>query len=172
MNTKILTVAALMAALTNILSLPPFVIPIAIGPFSTAIHFTQLPILLSGILAGPWAGLITGGVGGLYMSYSAGIPFIIGGLALLGASAGYISKRYDVSPFLTSLIAFGVQAPYVYITDYFWFTLTRLMSPMVARNVVTTIVLKLAVEAIIAAGLVLVILPIIKRTGVTFIDET
>jgi hypothetical protein len=172
MNTKILTFAALMVALSNILSLPPFIIPIAVGPFSTTIHLTQLPIFLSGVMAGPWAGLITGGIGGLYMSYSTGIPFIIGGLALLGGTAGYTSKNYGFSPFLSSLIAFGVQAPYVFLTDYLWFTSTRLMSSMVARNVVTSIVLKLTLEAVIAAVLVSVITPIIKRTGVTFMDET
>jgi hypothetical protein len=164
MNTKILTFAALMVALSNILSLPPFIIPIAVGPFSTTIHLTQLPIFLSGVMAGPWAGLITGGIGGLYMSYSTGIPFIIGGLALLGGTAGYTSKNYGFSPFLSSLIAFGVQAPYVFLTDYLWFTSTRLMSSMV--------VLKLTLEAVIAAVLVSVITPIIKRTGVTFMDET
>ena len=171
MNTKKLTFAALMAALSNILSIPPFVIPVALGPFSTSIHFTPLPIFLSGVLAGPWAGLITGGVGGLYMSFSTGIPFIIGGLALLGASAGYSSKKYGLGPFLSSLFAFGVQAPYVLLTDYLWFTSTRSMSSSVAWSVVTTIVLKLTVEAVIAAGLVSVIVPVIKRTGVTFEEK-
>jgi uncharacterized membrane protein len=171
MNTRKLTFAALMAALSNILSFPPFVIPVIVGPFSTAIHLSQLPIFLSGVLAGPWAGLMTGGVGGLYMSFSTGIPFIIGGLALLGASAGYVSKKYGLNPFLSSLLAFGIQAPYVFITDYLWFTLTRFMSSTVALNVVTTIVLKLTVEAVIAAGLVSVIVPIIKRAGFTFMDK-
>lgn len=172
MNTKVLTFAALMATLSNILSLPPFIIPIAVGPFSTAIHLTQLPIFLSGVIAGPWAGLITGGIGGLYMSYSTGIPFIIGGLALLGGITGYSSRNYGFSPFLSSLIAFSIQAPYVFLTDYLWFTSTRLMSSMVARNIVTTIVLKLTIEAMIAAVLVSVIIPIIKRTGVALMEET
>jgi hypothetical protein len=106
------------------------------------------------------------------MSYSTGIPFIIGGLALLGGTAGYTSRKYGFSPFLSSIIAFCVQAPYVFLTDYLWFTSTRLMPSMVARNLVTTIVLKLTIEAMIAAVLVSVITPIIKRTGVTFMDET
>jgi uncharacterized membrane protein len=153
-NTKTLTFAALMAAISNILSMPPFVIPLAVGPFSSAIHLSQLPIFLSGVLAGPWAGLFTGGVGGLYMSYTTGIPFIIGGLALLGFTAGYVRKKYGINPFFSSLISFGVQAPYVFLTDYLWFTATRLMTPTVARNFVTTILLKLTIEAVIAAGLV------------------
>ena len=106
------------------------------------------------------------------MSYSAGIPFIVGGLALLGVSTGYASKKYGVSPFLSSLMAFGVQVPYVFVTDYLWFTLTGLMPSMVARNVVSMIVLKLSVEAVIAAVLVSVITARIKRTGVVFMDET
>jgi uncharacterized membrane protein len=56
------------AALSNILSIKPFAIPIPASPFTTKIHFTQLPIFPSSILAGPWAGMLTGAVGGLYMS--------------------------------------------------------------------------------------------------------
>lgn len=172
MDTRKLTFAALMAALSNILSFPPFVIPITLGPFSTAIHFTQLPIFLSGVLAGPLAGLITGGVGGLYMSFSTGIPFIVGGLALLGASAGYLSERYGLNSFLSSILAFCVQAPYVFLTDYFWFTLTRFMPPNVAWKLVTTILLKLSIEAVIASALAFVLVPVIKRSGITFLDNT
>jgi hypothetical protein len=161
-----------MAALSNILSLPPFILPIAVGAFSTSIHFTQLPIFLSGVIAGPWAGLLTGGVGGLYMSYSTGIPFIVGGLALLGASTGYASKKLGINPFFSSLIAFCIQAPYVFLTDYFWFTLTGLMPPSVAKNVVITIITKLSLEAVIAATLVSVITVSIKRSGIVIIEET
>jgi uncharacterized membrane protein len=171
MDTRKLTFGSLMAALSNILSFPPFVIPITLGPFSTAIHFNQLPIFLSGVLAGPWTGLITGGVGGLYMSFSTGIPFIVGGMALLGASSGYLSDRLSLNPFLSSLLAFCVQAPYVFLTDYLWFTLTRFMPPNVARKVVTTIVLKLSVEAVIAAGIASVLVPIINRSGIIFKDK-
>jgi hypothetical protein len=161
-----------MAALSNILSLPPLAIPVAVGPFSSAIHLTQLPIFLSGVIAGPWAGLFTGGVGGLYMSYSTGIPFIIGGLALLGSTAGYVRTKFGINPFFSSLIAFGVQAPYVFLTDYLWFTVTRLMTPTVARNIVITILLKLTVEAVIAAGLVSILVPMIKQAGFSFTEET
>jgi hypothetical protein len=45
------------------------------------------------------------------------------------------------------------------------------MPTSVAWNVVTTIILKLAVEAVIAAALVELIIPILKRAGVTLIDE-
>jgi len=69
-RTKLLAFAAVMAALSNILSVEPFAIPIPIAPFSSKIHFAQLPIFVSGILGGSWAGLLTGAVGGLYMGYT------------------------------------------------------------------------------------------------------
>ena len=91
-RTKALSVAALMAALANILSTEALTIPIVIGPFASKIHFTQLPIFISAALAGSYAGLLTGAIGGLYMSYTVGIPFIVGGLAILGLSAGVLAR--------------------------------------------------------------------------------
>ena len=64
--------AAIMAALANILSFPPFLLPLGAGSF---LHFTQLPILIAGIFAGPVAGLMAGGVGGLSMSFLLAQPF-------------------------------------------------------------------------------------------------
>ena len=103
-RTKVLTIAALMAALSNILSTEPFTIPLAIGPIVSRVHFTQIPIFLSGYLAGPWAGLLTGAVGGLYMSFTM-IPFVFGGLALLGFSTGYIAKRLKLRSFFSAILA-------------------------------------------------------------------
>jgi hypothetical protein len=163
METRTLTFSALMAALSNILSFPPFIIPIALGPFSTSIHFTQVPILLSGILAGPWAGLISGGVGGIYMSMTTGIPFIIGGLALLGSAAGYFSNKYKIHPFISSLAALCLYIPYVFLTDYIWFTSTRLMTHIVAMGVIQTIIMKLTVEVLIASIIISILLPYIRR---------
>ena len=79
-TTKRLTFVAIMAALSNLLSTELFSIPIAVGPFVSKIHFAQLPIFLSGLLAGQTAGLLAGAAGGLYMSFTV-LPFIIGGLA-------------------------------------------------------------------------------------------
>ena len=100
-RTKALTIAALMAALANILSTESLTIPIVIGPFASKIHFTQIPIFISAILSGPLAGLMTGAIGGLYMAYTVGIPFIIGGLAILGFSAGVLAHRLNVRPVLS-----------------------------------------------------------------------
>jgi len=166
-KTKTLTLVAAMAALSNILSLEPFVIPIAIGSFSSKIHFTQLPILVSSILAGPWVGLLTGAIGGLYMSFSVGVPFIVGGLALLGFSAGLFAERRRLRPFFSSILGWCVQAPYVLVTDYIWFVFWGLMPPSVVLAVVTTILVKLTVEAVIASILAEILISYIKRAGLT-----
>ena len=169
-ETKILTFAAIMAALANILSIPPFVIPITIGPFVSRVHFTQLPIFLSGILAGPWAGLLTGAIGALYMSATV-IPFIVGGLGLLGLSAGFFAKILKLRPFFSSMLAWCVQAPYVFITDYIWFASFILMPPSVALATVSIILVKLTVEVIIASVLAEILILAIKQTGLAFHDR-
>ena len=104
-RTQALTVSALMAALANILSTEALTIPIIIGPFSSKIHFTQIPIFISVIFSGPYAGLLTGAIGGLYMNYSVGIPFILEGLALLGFSAGFLAHGLKLRSFLSSIFA-------------------------------------------------------------------
>ena len=119
-KTKFLAFIALMAALANILSMPPFAIPIVFGGFEASIHFFQLAIFLAGILAGSYGGLLAGAVGGLFMGVTR-IPFIIGGIAILGGSVGFFSKR--VRPVFAGIFAWLVQAPYVVVTDYIWFTL-------------------------------------------------
>ena len=171
-RTKVLTIAALMAALSNILSTEPFTIPLAIGPIVSRVHFTQIPIFLSGYLAGPWAGLLTGAVGGLYMSFTM-IPFVFGGLALLGFSTGYIAKRLKLRPFFSAILAWVIQAVYVYITDYYWFTSVQSMPGHVATGVITTILTKLTVEAVIAAILVEIVILSLGRTGLlSILDES
>ncbi len=167
-RTKMLTIAALMAALSNILSVEPLTIPLVIGPFSSKVHFSQAPIFIGSVLAGPWAGLLTGAIGGLYMAYSVGIPFIIGGLAILGFSAGLLAKRLKMRPFLSSILAWCVQAPYVFATDYVWFVYSGMMPSPVALTVVTTIPIKNTVEAVIASILTEVIVQAIKRAGLVF----
>jgi riboflavin transporter FmnP len=163
-RTKVLVFAALMAALSNILSTEPFTIPIAIGPIVSRVHLTQIPIFLGGYIAGPWAGLLTGAIGGLYMSFTM-IPFVFGGLALLGFSTGYIAKRQKLRPSLSAILAWGIQAVYVYITDYYWFTLVQSMPGHVATGVITTILTKLTVEAVIAAILAEFVILSLARTG-------
>lgn len=65
-------------------------------------RFFQLAIFLCGILAGPWAGLVGGAVGGLYMSVTK-ILFVVGGIAILGVSVGLFAKK--VRPVFAGLLA-------------------------------------------------------------------
>lgn len=165
-RTKALTISALMAALANIFSTELLTIPIVIGPFSSKIHFTQLPIFISALLSGPLAGLLTGAIGGLYMSYSAGIPFIIGGLGLLGCSTGFLAHRLKLRPLVSSIGAWCIQAPYVFVTDYVWFIVSRIMPSSVALSVITTILLNLTIEVIIASIIATIVVHYIKRSGI------
>ena len=160
--TKTITFVALMAALSNILSTQPAVIPIAIGSLNSSIHLTQLPILISGIFAGPWVGLITGAIGGLYMSFSTEIPFVMGGLAILGLSSGFLANKIRLRPISSGILAWGIQAPYVFITDYVWFIFSRGIASSVALTTVTFILVKLTVEALIASGLTAIIIPYLR----------
>ena len=160
---KIIAFMAIMVALSNILSTPPFVIPVVIGTLNSNIHLTQMPILISGILAGPWVGLITGVLGGLYMSFSTEIPFVIGGLAILGYVSGFIANKRKVKPIFSGILAWSIQAPYVFFTDYLWFTCSRAMPPPVALTTVVVVLSKLTIEALIASALSAVIVSYVRR---------
>jgi uncharacterized membrane protein len=162
---KTVAFTALMAALANVMSLPPLAIPLQLGGFTSAIHFFQLPIFLAGILAGPWAGLLAGAVGGVYMSVTR-IPFIIGGIAILGCSIAFFAKK--IRPFFAGLLAWFVQAPYVVATDYAWFTLFVGNSPTVAWAIIVPIMVNLSLQTLVCAVLADVIVHFTKRAGITF----
>jgi len=163
-KTRVLAFTALMAALANVLSVPPLAIPITFSGFESSIHFFQLAIFLAGILAGPWAGLVAGAVGSLYMSVVR-IPFIVGGIAILGGSAGLFAKR--VRPVFAGLLAFLVQAPYTLVTDYVWFTLSVGKPSAVAWAIITPIMISLTLQAIVCAILADIIAHYLKRTGIS-----
>jgi len=161
---KTVAFAALMAALANVISLPPLAVPLQIGGFTSAVHFFQLAIFLCGILAGPWAGLVGGAVGGLYMSATK-IPFIVGGIAILGFSVGLFAKK--VRPVFAGLLAWLVQAPYVLVTDYVWFTLFVGTSSAAAWAIVIPIMINLTLQAVICAVLADIIIHYLKRAGIS-----
>ncbi len=161
---RVLTFTAVMAALANVLSLPLFALPLQIGSFTSAVHFFQVAIFLCGILAGPWAGLLGGAVGGLYMSFTK-IPFVMGGIAILGGSAGVFSRKFR--PVSSGLLAWVVQAPYVLITDYIWFTIFVGMSSAVALSTVTSMMINLTLQAVVCAILANLIAHYIKRAGIS-----
>jgi len=162
LRTRKLPLIAFMAALANILSVPPIAVTVAPG---VIVHFTQLPILIGGILAGPSGGLITGAVGGLYMSLVvARIPFIIGGLAILGLAVEFFSKRFP--PLFSGVLAWLVQAPYVAVTDYVWFILFLRRAPNEAWIALVPIMAVLTVEAVISSALAEVIVHTLKKAGI------
>ena len=162
---KTVAFVALMAALANVMSLPPLAIPLPIGGYTSAIHFFQLAIFLCGILAGPYAGLVGGAVGSLYMSVTK-IPFVAGGITILGFSVGFFAKK--VRPVFAGLLAWLVQAPYVLVTDYVWFTLFVGNSPTVAWAIITPIMINLTLQAVICAVLADIIIHYLKRAGINF----
>lgn len=151
---------ALMAALANVLSFPPIALPLT--PEIT-VHFSQLPIFIAGILTGSVGGLIAGAIGGLYMSFTR-IPFIIGGLAILGLATGFFERR--VRPLYASILAWFVQAPYVVVTDYIWFTIFLERTSQAAWAFVTSILIVLTIEAVISAVLAEVVVRYLKRTRI------
>jgi len=163
-KTRVLAFTALMAALANVLSVPPLAIPITFSGFESSVHFFQLAIFLAGILAGPWSGLVAGAVGSLYMSVSK-IPFIVGGIAVLGGSAGLFAKK--VRPVFAGLLAFLVQAPYTLVTDYVWFTLFVGKPSAVAWAIITPIMISLTLQAVVCAILADIIIHYIKRAGIS-----
>lgn len=160
MKTSTLPFIALMAALAIVLSFPPIAVPVT---SEITVHFSQLPIFLAGILTGPLGGLMTGAIGGLYMGLTK-IPFIIGGLALLGLATGFFSKR--VRPLYASLLAWFVQAPYVVVTDYVWLTIFLGRTSQAAWAFVTPIMIALTIEAVISSALAEVAVRYLKRTRI------
>ena len=106
---------------------------------------------------------MTGAIGGLYMSFTR-IPFIIGGLAVLGLATGFFGRR--VRPLYAGILAWLVQAPYVAVTDYVWFAIFLERSPEAAWAFVTSIMTVLTIEAVISSALVEVIVRYLKRTKI------
>lgn len=99
------------------------------------------------------------------MSYTK-IPFIIAGLAILGFVTGFLAKK--IRPAFSGILAWCVQAPYVVVSDYVWFTLFMERTQTAAWMAVTTIMIKLTIEAIISSALAEICVRYIKRTGIVF----
>jgi uncharacterized membrane protein len=146
------------------MSLPPIAIPLPLGAFTASIHFFQLAIFLSALLAGPWAGLLSGAAGSLYMGLTR-IPFIVGGIAILGVCTGFFAKKFR--PVIACLLAFLVQAPYVFVTDYVWFTSFLGNPPSVALSFIAPIMVTLVLESVVCAALADIIVHYVKRAGIT-----
>jgi uncharacterized membrane protein len=140
LSPRLVALTAVLSALTIVLSLlsVPFM-------FSSRIHFFQTGILLAGAIGGPFSGLITGLIGGLYMASVRSDPTIVIGNGLLGLFVGIFSVR--VRPLYAGVLAWVlIQAPWVFFTGTFIFRV-----PAVAMQV---ILLLLTVEDIICAAAV------------------
>jgi len=157
-KTKVLAFTALMAALANVIS----VFSVTVAP-EVKVHFFQVAVFLCGVLAGPWAGLVGGALGGLYMSWTA-IPFIVGGIAILGGACGLFARK--VRPLFAGILAWIVQAPYVAVTDYVWFVGFKFLPSTVAWGKIATFLGLLTIEAVISAALAEIIINYVKRAGI------
>jgi hypothetical protein len=171
MNSKVsraksIAIAAVMAALANALSAAAVALPIYMLGFQTSIHFTQLAVFIAGILSGPFGGLAAGAIGGLFSGLVfPKIPFIIGGLAILGLATGFFAKK--LRPLFAGILGWVVQAPYVAVTDYAWFNLSLNMAPQVAWALVTFLLVVLTIEVVACSALAEIIIAYLKRSQIT-----
>ena len=82
------------------------------------LHFFQLGIFLAGFVFGPFSGALAGAASsaynGLFILHN---PYIIAGNALLGFFGAYFYTRHGALK--AALLAFAIQAPYVWITDIY-----------------------------------------------------
>lgn len=166
-STKARTVAfvGIMAALANVMSFPPLAVPLQLGTFSSSIHFFQLAIFVCAILAGPWAGLLSGAMGSLYMGATR-IPFVVGGTAIVGACVGILGKK--MRPTIACLLAWLIQAPYVFVTDYVWFAYFLGNSQVVTLSLLVPIMVNLGLQALVCALFADVIVHFTKKNGIAF----
>jgi hypothetical protein len=79
---------------------------------------------------------------------------------------GIFSHKLQLHPALAAGLAWCVQAPYVFVTDYLWFISTRVLPSDVAMTIVSSILVKLTVEAIISAVMSSILVKYLQRIGV------
>ena len=98
LNVKTLSLIAIMAALSNVLSFFRIVIP---GPVPIIFQVVQFPYFLLAVGLGPLEGAITGAIGSLLMaytiwSYGGAGPFIPIGNAILAGVTGIVAKKLRI----------------------------------------------------------------------------
>ena len=106
----LLMVLALLPNLFGFFSLPTV--------FGFRLHVFQYFIFLAGLIFGPFGGIVAGGLGSAYTAFLLGNPYILLGNILLGAIFGFLVK-HNFSVIKAGLLAFIVQAPFLYYTDVF-----------------------------------------------------
>lgn len=121
-KTRLIALIAILSALSNIISL--FSFPIPLMGFTPRIHFIQIPILTASLGIGPISGTLVGLIGATNMALFSSNPFIIFYNSLLGFFSGlfYIMfRKMGRNILLTQLIAvlFGylIQFPFIYLIN-------------------------------------------------------
>lgn len=87
-------------------------------PLGFKIHSFQLAIIAAAMIYGPMGGLISGLFGSVYSAIIMNNPYIIGGNIILGIVTGLLLRK-KVHTLLAVLIAYGVQLPWLILTDYY-----------------------------------------------------
>lgn len=165
LNVKTLSLIAIMAALSNVLSFFRIVIP---GPVPIVFQIVQFPYLLLAVGLGPLEGAITGTIGSLIMAYTiwsfggAG-PFIPIGNAILAGVTGIVAKKLRVMerktsfwPVLCAVIGEIAEAPYIILTIVFWTVVVggapfQLALVAIALQIVGKAFLEVIISAIIVS---------------------
>lgn len=118
----------ILAVLPNILGM--INIPVAEG-FN--LHVFQLAIFLAAALYGPVGGLMSGFAGSFYAAFIMGNPYLILGNAILGLCSGLFIKK-GLSLLLAVWLAFIIQLPWLFLTDYY---LVGLAAPVIGSLAVS-----------------------------------
>jgi len=122
LNSRTVAFVATMSALSNVLGL--LVVPMGV----VNIHFSQIPVILSGLGVGPVSGAFVGFFGFMISAFRLPRPnlYILGGNAILGFFTGVFCSRTCrmkarpiVPQAIAVLAAYLVQAPYVFLTDVY-----------------------------------------------------
>jgi len=122
LNSRTVAFIATMTGLANVLGL--LIIPAGI----VNIHFTQIPVILTGLAVGPLSGAFVGFFGFVVSAFRLprANPYILGGNAILGLFTGLIYSRIrgmKVRPIFPQAIAVSLaylaQAPWVFLTDVY-----------------------------------------------------
>ena len=82
------------------------------------IHFFQIAIFAAAIKFGPLGGLFSGLVGSFYSAFIMNNPYIVAGNMILGFFIGFFIRN-GFNIFLSVLIAFTIQVPWLFLTDYY-----------------------------------------------------
>lgn len=124
-SSRLVAFTSVTSALTVALS--ALAIPFMLG---VRIHFFQVGVMLAGVVGGPFSGLVTGAIGGVYVAWLRSDPTIVVGNGLLGLFAGIFARR--MRPALAGVAAWAlIQAPWIYLTGTFIFGVPAVVMQLV-----------------------------------------